>query len=80
MPTMLREAGYRFYFYSHEPNEPAHVHVDRAGATAKFWLSPVALASGSGFNARELGDLLQLVRMHRQSFMEAWHEHFGPTG
>jgi Domain of unknown function (DUF4160) len=37
-------AGYRVYFYSHEPNEPPHIHVDARGCTAKFWLQPVALA------------------------------------
>nr|WP_242060339.1 DUF4160 domain-containing protein [Aerosakkonema funiforme] len=26
MPTVLRIGAYRFYFYSHEPNEPPHVH------------------------------------------------------
>ena len=29
---------YRLYFYSHEPNEPPHVHVDRDDQSAKFWL------------------------------------------
>lgn len=38
MPTILRLAGYRFHFYSHEPNEPRHVHVDKAGWSAKLWL------------------------------------------
>ena len=28
MPTVFRSGPYRFYFYSHEPNEPPHVHVD----------------------------------------------------
>ena len=35
---------YRIYFYSHQPNEPPHVHVDRDDLSAKFWLDPVALA------------------------------------
>ncbi|MGD1216152.1 MAG: DUF4160 domain-containing protein [Terriglobales bacterium] len=30
MPTVLRSGPYRFCFYSHEPNEPPHIHVDRA--------------------------------------------------
>jgi hypothetical protein len=25
MPIVLRDGPYRFYFYSHEPNEPSHV-------------------------------------------------------
>src|SRR5437870_12492415 len=27
MPTVLRPGPYRFYFYSHEPNEPPHIHA-----------------------------------------------------
>ena len=29
MPTALRSGPYRIYFWSHAPNEPPHVHVDR---------------------------------------------------
>ena len=36
MPTVLRSGPYRFYFYSHEPNEPVHVHRDEL--SAKYWL------------------------------------------
>ncbi len=36
VPTILRVNGFRVYFFSHEPNEPAHVHIDRGDATAKF--------------------------------------------
>ncbi|MBV9786384.1 MAG: DUF4160 domain-containing protein [Acidisphaera sp.] len=39
VPTVLRAQGFRFYFWSHEPNEPPHVHVDRSGVSAKVWLS-----------------------------------------
>lgn len=48
MPTVLRSGGYRLYFFSHEPNEPPHVHVDRGGATAKVWLEPIRLARNIG--------------------------------
>lgn len=61
MPTVLRFGPYRFYFYSHEPNEPPHVHVDRDDLSAKFWLDPVALARNLGFNARELNALLPYI-------------------
>jgi len=77
MPTVLREDGFRFYFYSHEPNEPLHVHVDKADASAKIWLEPVAVARNFGFSAKELGDILKRVRRHQMSFVEAWNEHFG---
>jgi Domain of unknown function (DUF4160) len=35
MPTVLRAGPYRFYFYSHEPNEPPHIHVDRDDLSPK---------------------------------------------
>ena len=44
MPTVLRAGPYRFYFYSHEANEPPHIHIDRDELSAKFWLEPVGLA------------------------------------
>ena len=76
MPTVERWRGYRFYFYSHEPNEPPHVHIDRGGATAKFWLEPVALARTVGYKPQELTALSALVRQNRETFLEAWHAFF----
>ena len=76
MPTVLRTQGFRLYFWSREPNEPPHVHVDRAGASAKVWLQPVALAGNAGYPARELGVILALVRDRQPELLEAWHEFF----
>lgn len=76
MPTMLRSEGYRFYFYSHEPNEPPHVHVDKAGASAKIWLAPVSMARNQGYRAKELSDIVRMVREHREAFLEAWNGYF----
>lgn len=77
MPTVLRIGAFRFYFYSHEPNEPPHVHVDRGEATIKIWLEPVEVAKSRGFRAHEIGGILALVDEHRSSLLEAWHEYFG---
>ncbi len=75
MPTVLREGPYRLYFYSHEPNEPPHVHVDRDDLSAKFWLEPVALARNLGFRAHELRDVERTT--HRRMLLEAWHGYHG---
>jgi len=77
MPTIYRARGYREYFYSRENAEPPHVHVDKAGATAKVWLEPVAVASHAGFAGRGLSDVLALVRANQRLFLEAWHGFFG---
>jgi hypothetical protein len=79
MPTVLRVHGYRLYFYSHEPNEPPHIHVDRGGSSAKFWLQTVALARNLGYSAHELNEVYRLVRAHRQVLLEAWHGYFGDS-
>jgi Protein of unknown function (DUF2442)/Domain of unknown function (DUF4160) len=76
MPTVLRSGPYRFYFYSHEPNEPPHIHVDRDNLSVKFWLNPVQLAGNFGFRAHELREIQSLVVDSRQKFLEAWNEFF----
>jgi hypothetical protein len=76
MPTVLHSGPYRFYFYSHEPDEPPHVHIDRDDSSAKFWLQPVSLARNRGFSARELRQLQGLVEQHQVELMEAWNDFF----
>ena len=78
MPTIATIGPYRIYFYSHDMREPPHVHVDRDENTAKFWLTPVALARNIGFRPKELRGIQRLVTEHAAEFMEAWHDSFGP--
>ena len=77
MPTVLRAGPYRVYWYSHEPNEPPHVHIDRDDLSAKFWLSPVTLARNLGFSARELARIERVLMEHEDRLLEAWHGYFG---
>ena len=77
MPTVLRSGPYRVYFFSHEPNEAPHVHVDRDALSAKFWLEPVALARNLGFRPVELRRIRRILIEHEAVLVEAWHEHLG---
>lgn len=77
MPTVLRIGGFRFYFYSHEPNEPPHIHVDRGEATIKVWLDTLEVAKNRGFRAHEFGGIVKMVETNRTLFLEAWHEYSG---
>lgn len=74
MATLLRSGPYRLYIYSREPDEPAHVHVDRDNCSAKIWVESVSAASNAGFSARELGVILRLVRENRTLLLEKWNE------
>ncbi|MFI5364186.1 MAG: DUF4160 domain-containing protein [Candidatus Binatia bacterium] len=77
MPTVLKSGPYRVYFFSHEPNEPPHVHVDRDDRSAKFWLHPLALARNLGFPPHELRRIRTLIENNRNKLLEAWHGYPG---
>lgn len=78
MPTVLRIGPYRFHFYSREPREPPHIHVERDDKEAKFWLQPLALARNYGFAPHELNELANLIRMHQGTLNQKWKESHGP--
>ena len=45
--------------------------------TAKFWLTPVAIARNIGFRARELCQIHRMILERADEFLEAWNEFFG---
>jgi len=77
MPTVLRKDGFEFYFYSEEGNEPPHIHVDKGGGTAKFWLSPLGLAYADGLKSVETKKARRLVEENQELLLQKWDEHFG---
>lgn len=44
---------------------------------AKFWLSPVRLASSGGFRRTEIKKVQRVVDENVNVFVEAWNEFFG---
>lgn len=76
VPTALRHGPYRVYFYSYEPGEPAHMHVDRDNLSAKFWLQPLAEAENYGFSEHELRRIERILRANAGKLLKAWNDHF----
>jgi len=76
LPTVLRIDGFRFFFYSNEGNEPAHIHITSGEAEAKFWLDPISLASNDGFNAPTINKLTMHVRNNQILLLAKWNEFF----
>lgn len=76
-PTVFREDGYRFYFFSRE--EPRmHIHVHCADGEAKWWLEPeIALAQNFGLSAQQVRLVQQKVEVHASELRNAWRRHFG---
>jgi hypothetical protein len=80
MPTVFRERGFRFFFYSNEgsPREPVHIHVEKDSVEAKFWLKPeIRVAYNDGYDARTLRELMGIVAFNRARIERAWNEYFG---
>ncbi len=79
MPTVFLERGFRFFFYANEgtPREPVHIHVEKGGLEAKFWLRPdVRVAYNDGYDARTLRELLEIVEANRARIERAWNDFF----
>ncbi len=76
-PTIYRERGFRFFFFSREESRP-HVHVQCADGEAKFWLTPrLECARNHGLSGLQLARIREIIEARRDEFIDAWNEHFG---
>ena len=75
-PTVFRERGYRFFFFSRE--EPRmHVHVYSGDGEAKFWLEPeIELARNYRLSRRQLRDVENIIEAHEDELRTAWRNFF----
>jgi hypothetical protein len=75
-PTLFRERGYRFFFFSREEAR-MHVHVYHADGEAKFWLEPmIELAQNHDLSVQAIKTIEAMVRAHEKEISDAWNEHF----
>ena len=76
-PTVFRERGYRFFFFSRE--EPRmHVHARAGHGEAKYWLEPqLELAKNYHLSRTELREIEQIIEEHFDEIKTAWNAHFG---
>jgi hypothetical protein len=51
--------------------------VVKQDSEAKIWLRDVSVAVNLGYSARELNEIVVATRDHRDTFLEAWNDHFG---
>ncbi|HEX8279236.1 MAG TPA: DUF4160 domain-containing protein [Segetibacter sp.] len=77
MPTLFIVNGFRFFFYSNESNEPAHLHVTKGNAAGKVWLEPeIDVAYFKGFTNSEERFIQEIVKTRNEEFKTKWHEYF----
>jgi hypothetical protein len=76
-PTVFREQGYRFFFFSRE-EQRMHVHVMSADGEAKFWLEPeIELAKNHRLSRKQLKQIESILEAHYDELIGAWRRHFG---
>jgi hypothetical protein len=75
MPTVLREGPDRF-FYSNDRSEPLHIHVERDGRVAKYWLEPVELQKSGGHRESELRRIEKIIKLRLEFLTGKWHGFF----
>ena len=76
-PTIHREGGYRFFFFSREESRP-HVHVYSADGEAKLGLEPkLELAKNYRLTKIQLNAVEAIIEEHYDEFKTAWNSHFG---
>jgi hypothetical protein len=55
-----------------------HIHVLSPAGEAKFWIDPsIELATSSGYSAKDLGRIEELIREKEDVIRKAWNKHFG---
>lgn len=76
-PTVFREEGFRFFFFSR--GEPRlHMHAICADGEAKFWLTPkVELASNHRLSPKQLKEIERIIGEHHDEITGARDAHFG---
>ncbi|MGB5453284.1 MAG: DUF4160 domain-containing protein [Sedimenticolaceae bacterium] len=76
-PTIFKEQGYRFFFFSREEAR-RHVHVVCADGEAKFWLEPeIELAKNYRLSRTQLKQIETILEAHCNELIGAWQRHFG---
>ena len=75
-PTVFKEDGYRFFFFSREESR-MHIHVVSGDGEAKFWLEPeIQLAKNYRLSKKQLKNIERLIQGHYDELTSAWQQHF----
>lgn len=77
MPTVLREKGFRFFFYSREGTEPPHIHVVGHGGEMKVWLQPVEVSKVFKLSPKNQRVVLEIIGENLELILGQWENFHG---
>lgn len=83
MPNLFSVCGYKVYFWSHENNEPIHIHISKGAPqqnATKIWLTKsggCVVANNNGhIPQNELNELLDIIAAQYFFICAQWKKHF----
>lgn len=74
MANFGRYNGFRFFIYSSDVKERMHVHAEKNGKIAKFWLEPVEVNKRANFNEVELLQCRKTIIEHEKEFKQKFKD------
>ena len=75
-PTVFREKGYRFFFFSREETR-TFTSIYCGDGEAKFWLEPhIELARNFRLLRSQIKEIEQIIEEHYDELKRAWEKHF----
>ena len=75
MPTIFKENGYRFFFFSDEYS-PQHIHIEKGDSYARIEIETLKVTNNYNLNSKELKKLVSLVLANKNKLKEAWDDYF----
>jgi hypothetical protein len=70
MPTILRQDGFRFFFYSREGNEPPHIQVVGHDGEMKVWLNTLTVAKVFNLSPKHQKQVMEIVSQNRDLLIQ----------
>lgn len=75
-PTVFRQMGYRFFFFSREEKR-MHIHVHSENGEAKFWMDPqIELAKNHKLSKHQINEIERILEVHYDEIKDSWYKHF----
>ncbi len=75
-PTIYRENGYRYFFFSREEKRK-HIHIISGNGEAKFWLEPkIELSKNYSYSSKDLKEIKKVIKENYNEFINEWNNHF----
>jgi len=75
MPTIFREDGFRFFFFSDE-HTPKHIHIEKADMYVRIELESLKVTDSYNANLKEIKRLQRIVEKNKKLLIGAWDEYF----